>query len=201
MSKTTDRNDPNKALDGENCAVYIFGLPLNCNYQMLLSALRNTGKIFSVLLNPPNRNYACPVAHVDFWNRQGVDRLFEKVRAGRFVIGTSQPGVRLNVASRPAQPPSVKSRALQVQGPSQIINYAFLSVLFASHFYYELEEVRTLYTNGRTTVMRWTFCSYRVQSELACLHIFWQKLRRDFPPDAEAAWESVRIRWIRDPCE
>ncbi|KAI0847020.1 hypothetical protein F5Y00DRAFT_271496 [Daldinia vernicosa] len=191
-----ERNKPDDISDDENCAVWIEGLPTDIDYPMLLAGLRGTGKIYAVFINDPVKRHHTCAAKVEFWGRDGVTRLFQKVGNGELRFGELVPTVRPNRVKKGAQPVSHRSRVIEITGPTGIVNIVTITAELQQAFYYDLELVETLWTEEGQSMMRWTFASYRNQAETA-MRIFASRKNNVEP----SLWQQVHFRWGRDPCE
>ncbi|KAI1400467.1 hypothetical protein F4819DRAFT_461209 [Hypoxylon fuscum] len=194
------RNCSENIEDGENCAVWIQGLPPDCNHTMLCGALRATGKLYAVVINPPVDCYKTCAAKVVFWDRKGVSRLAEKVNSGKFIVSNHRPRMTANRIKTSAQPPSSNSRVIDIRGPSSIVNFPFLNSFLRTHFFFDLEGVEVLENNGYETCMRWSFGSYRSQSEFAMYRIRSQQHRENQGSLEGLLWSHVSVKWVPDPC-
>ncbi|OTB10316.1 hypothetical protein K445DRAFT_371218 [Daldinia sp. EC12] len=162
-----ERNKPDNIANSENCAVWVEGLPADIDYPTLLSRLRDTGKIYAIFINSPIQGHSTCAAKIEFWGRDGVVKLFEKVKAGKLKFDELVPTVRPNRVKKGAQPASPRSRVIEIRGPAELVNYETLTRELRQALYYDIESVETLWTYERQSCMRWTFASHRNQAETA----------------------------------
>ncbi|KAI8627940.1 hypothetical protein F5Y19DRAFT_477111 [Xylariaceae sp. FL1651] len=200
-SRTRNENRSQNIPEEANTSVWIYGLPPMCDHAMLLGALRGTGKIYACVVNPAEGRYTAAAAKVVFWNRAGVDRLYNKVLHGGFTFdGDWAPVVEPNRIKTCAQPESERSRVILIRGPRSIVNFARLAGLFLESIQYQLEDVQDFQLLGGMAAMIWTFGSYRLQAESAYKKIArLVKEAHDRQEDREG-WNLVRIIWGDDPC-
>ncbi|KAI1463922.1 uncharacterized protein F4812DRAFT_453263 [Daldinia caldariorum] len=162
-----ERNKPDNITNSENCAVWVEGLPADIDYPTLLSQLRDTGKIYAIFINSPIQGHRTCAAKIEFWGRDGVAKLFEKVKTGNLKFDERVPTVRPNRVKKSAQPTSPRSRVIEIRGPVELVNYKTLTIELRQALYYDIESVETLWTYGGQSCMRWTFASHRNQAETA----------------------------------
>ncbi|KAI1802414.1 hypothetical protein F4811DRAFT_529754 [Daldinia bambusicola] len=178
------RNYVKSITDEETCSVWVTYLPPYCDYAMLAHALKETGKIYSMLIHPPRDNDPSSAAKIVFWDRQGVDRLIQLFVSGEFMVGRSRPNVTYCRRKVSDQIPSVQTRVLEIRGPMQIVNPEFLYDFFIQRFQFDVENIKIMKVRNGIVTMRWTFSSYRCQSQFAFIHIHSQK-RREYLANLE----------------
>ncbi|KAK8083741.1 hypothetical protein PG996_002522 [Apiospora saccharicola] len=172
-SRSSNQNRSHNIDDGINCSVFIRGLPPNCTPDMILAHIRGCGaKIWALSINAPDdRNPNHCAAKLVFFQRCGVDWLFNHIRNGRFVItdeyGTSYtPNAVINkVKNGPQALNDIRSRVLIVSGPSDLISVTSLDAFFKYDFYFEADCAFTTYDQDGWRVIEFHFGSTRCQSE------------------------------------
>ncbi|KAI0108094.1 hypothetical protein F4814DRAFT_426812 [Daldinia grandis] len=184
-----DRNRPDDIADDENCAVWIEGLPTGIDYPTLLAGLRETGKIYAVFINDPVKRHHTCAAKVEFWGRDGATRLFEKTENSDLTFGTLMPTVRPNRVKKGAQPVSPRSRVIEITGPFQLVNFTAITAALQQTFFYDIELIEDVWTQGGQSMMRWTFASYRNQAETA-MRLFTSRKNQVVP----SLWQQAHFR-------
>ncbi|KAK8140251.1 hypothetical protein PG984_000317 [Apiospora sp. TS-2023a] len=172
-SRSSNQNRSHNIDDGINCSVFIRGLPPNCTPDMILYQIRGCGsKIWALSINAPDdRNPNHCAAKLVFFQRCGVDWLFNHIRTGQFVIedeyGTSyRPNAVINkVKNGPQAPNDIRSRVLVVSGPRELITVTSLDAFFKYDFYFEADCAFTTYDQDGWRVIEFHFGSTRCQSE------------------------------------
>ncbi|OTB11577.1 hypothetical protein K445DRAFT_15634 [Daldinia sp. EC12] len=199
-SPASRRNYSEEIADEENCSVWVTHLPAHCDSATLCHALRGTGKIYSMFINPPTGQHCTSAAKIVFWTRQGVDKLMRLVASRQFRVGYNQPRVTPHRIKVSAQVPSRRSRAIEISGPIEIVNRGFLYAFFLERFWFDVESVQTIGVYEGLSIMKWSFSCYRCQSQSAVRHIVNQKNRKDLTDIERCFWSQVYVRWLADPC-
>ncbi|KAI1476087.1 hypothetical protein K445DRAFT_14982 [Daldinia sp. EC12] len=193
----------------ESTSIWMTNLPPNCTHQMLLSSIRNCGKVFATVINPPDEStgryrqrnpHTTSASKLVFFDRSGVDNLLAKSQAGMFSVDGYVPRIRMNRIRSAAREPGPHCRVLHIEGPSRIVNERFLHAFFQSKFNYELEAVLTLSSNTWYTRQEWRFGSFRCQAESARQSIAREKSRTNLPEAEMRDWKEVQVYFGVDPC-
>jgi hypothetical protein len=195
-------------------------LPPDLDYALLLSSIRNVGKIYATVINPPRITHTTSAAKVVFFTVDARERLMALSSAGEFVVGNFIPLVRLNRIKTAAQPTTHTdgdgdsqgntmvgpvSRVLLISGPATIVNAASLCDFFRRHCAFDLEYVRHRASPGEAigrAALEWAFGSYRCQAERVFAAI--RRRREDAARGvlgAQDVWASVDVKFGRDPCD
>ncbi|KAI1660302.1 hypothetical protein F4813DRAFT_401237 [Daldinia decipiens] len=199
-SRASRKNYSEEITEEQNCSVWITYLPAGCDSAMLCHSLRGTGKIYSMFINPPNDQHRTSAAKAVFWDHLGVNRLMHTVESGQFRVGYNRPRVIPHRIKVSAQVPSKRSRVIEISGPMEIVNRDFLNAFFLEKFWFGVESVQTIGIYEGLSIMKWSFCCYRCQSQYAVHHIFDQKRRQDLTDIERRFWSQVYVRWLEDPC-
>ncbi|RYO86851.1 hypothetical protein DL766_005679 [Monosporascus sp. MC13-8B] len=190
--------------DEENTALWMTNLPPNCDHKMLLSAVRDCGKIYACVVNPPTDatggSHMTAAAKLVFFDRAGAENLLRQAHEGRFKVGGCVPRVRLNRIKSAAREPGPHCRVLHIEGPPELVNTACLHRFFAGKFTFELEDVATVYRSPQRVRQEWRFGSYRCQAEAARQSIHREKERFDLADAERALWDRVNVHFGVDPC-
>ncbi|RYP46522.1 hypothetical protein DL769_011385 [Monosporascus sp. CRB-8-3] len=190
--------------DEENTALWMTNLPPNCDHKMLLSAVRDCGKVYACVVNPPTDAAGGPhmtaAAKLVFFDRAGAENLLRRAHEGRFRVGGCVPRVRLNRIRSAAREPGPHSRVLHIEGPPELVNAARLHRFFAARFTFELEDVVAVYRSPQRVRLEWRFGSYRCQAEAARQAIHREKERPDLTDAEKALWDRVNVHFGVDPC-
>ncbi|KAI2603269.1 uncharacterized protein GGS25DRAFT_526311 [Hypoxylon fragiforme] len=196
-----DRNRSANIPEELSTSLWITNLPPACTHPLLLGAIKDCGKIYATVINPPeNNSHTTSASKLVFFERLGADKLLMKARAGQFTVGGYVPRVRMNRIRSAPERPGPQCRVLHIEGPSHIVNETFLNAFFRTKFVYELEAVLTLATNGTNARQEWRFGSYRCQAESARQAISKEKNRLDQTEAERLAWRQVFVHFGVDPC-
>ncbi|KAI1810809.1 hypothetical protein GGS20DRAFT_589139 [Poronia punctata] len=199
-------NDEPNLLDRDNCSLWVTRLPADTTHKTLLQSIRNCGKVYACVLNPPQRANGLAASKIIFFDVAGAQALLHQFITGEFVVGGMKPLVRYNRFGCRAQPSSTRthSRVLNITGPSHMVNQATLTNLFtARNIKWQNEEVLVEYTDGEFTHLEWRFGGYRYQAELAYKAISEEIAAWD--PSVSLtqrapAWRNVTVQFGKDPC-
>ncbi|KAI1082428.1 hypothetical protein F5B20DRAFT_502862 [Whalleya microplaca] len=205
---TTNAHNPDAEIpEHSSCSIFITNLPPDCTINMLLGSIRDAGKVYQSSIHPPRMDRPTSAGKVVFWDRAGLDRFLVKVRQGEFIVGDYVPNITMNRVRAHEQPPLILSRAVQVQGPSQIVTPSYMERFFQKHFTYDLNEVRVMFHSEQrvTTRIEFRFASYHAQAAAAWKWIQWAKNSKqeavyDMDPMEIDLWRYVEVFWGRDPC-
>ncbi|KAI1654352.1 hypothetical protein F4813DRAFT_371491 [Daldinia decipiens] len=193
----------------ESTSLWLTNLPPRCTHQMLLGAIRNCGKIYAAVINPPSEStgrfrqrapHTTSASKLVFFDRSGVDNLLAKSEAGEFSVEGYVPKLKMNRIRSAPRDPSPHCRVLHIEGPNCIVNEPFLHAFFRSKFNYELEAVLTLSINSLYTRQEWRFGSFRCQAESARQSIGREKMRTDLSELETRNWREVQVYFGVDPC-
>ncbi|KAI2780100.1 hypothetical protein F4815DRAFT_499900 [Daldinia loculata] len=195
--------------ENESTSLWLTNLPPKCTHQMLLGAIRNCGKIYAAVINPPSEStgrfrqrapHTTSASKLVFFDRSGVDNLLAKSEAGEFSVEGYVPKLKMNRIRSAPRDPSPHCRVLHIEGPNCIVNEPFLHAFFRSKFNYELEAVLTLSINSLYTRQEWRFGSFRCQAESARQSIAREKIRTDLSELDTLNWREVQVYFGVDPC-
>lgn len=190
--------------DEENTALWMTNLPPDCNHQMLLSTIRDCGKVHACVVNEPDDAtggaHMTAAAKVVFFDQKGAQRLLRQAHQGLFKVGGFVPRVRHNRIKSAARTMGPQCRVLHIEGPPAIVNVEFLWEFFSGKFKFQVEEVLLLNESPQRVRQEWRFGSYRCQAEAARQSIHREKERFDLPADEKALWDQVNVHFGVDPC-
>jgi hypothetical protein len=175
----------------QNCALWVLGLPANVSYTSLLRSIRQVGKVYATVINPPTGLHTTSAAKIIFFKRSEAEILFNMIASGRFrVMGRPVVDVRWNNIKTGSYPLIEQSRAIRITGPDRWMNFDFFEVFFKTRFTYELDQklVVPCHTVG-SAAHEWHFSSVRCQATSAKVAI-----EREYPG-------IFAVEWARDPCE
>ncbi|KAK0665769.1 hypothetical protein QBC41DRAFT_232147, partial [Cercophora samala] len=172
---------------GENCSLWITGLPNDITYSELLASITDCGRIFSSYINYPDFHAGqyFAAAKVVFFTRSGAHNL---MRAGLTIRG--RPAVitpnRIRVAE--SQLPSDHTRVLRITGPAGLVNVPALAQILHDHqVMYGLDRIIERDTTGVWNPdIEWRFASYRCQARLAkdiISRLLGNRVRVEYAPD------------------
>lgn len=176
--------------DHQNCALWIMGLPANVTYKQLLGAIRDVGKIYATVINPPRDGHMTSAAKIVFFDRAGAEKLFYRCLSGDFkVMGKLVDNVRWNKIKSAAYHSPTHSRAIRIIGPPLLMNFEFFNNFFKARFTYELDDCyETQCFKFGMRAHEWHFGSLRCQAASAKTAIE-RELKGIFD-----------VTWAHDPC-
>jgi hypothetical protein len=188
---TVERNRSANIPDEENCAVWVWGLPGHVTYTALLHSIRGIGKIYAVVINPPNGSIRTSAAKIVFFRRSQAERLFDRIERGLFVVmGKAVHRVAWNKIKTGGYPHLSHSRAIRIIGPANLMDFDFFEDFFLHKFEYDLDRRGVVHCDRPGLVSHeWHFGSLRCQAASAKTAI-----EREF----EGIFE---VEWAIDPCE
>ncbi|KAI1083574.1 hypothetical protein F5B20DRAFT_595542 [Whalleya microplaca] len=187
--------------DWENCRLWITKLPADCTHAMLLNSIRDVGRVWECVINPPRGNHTWSASKLSFFDREAVDRLRRQVQMGQFLVNGVRPKVELNRIKLAANTHINGTRVLIIAGPSALVNVPVLTEFFEARFQYELEKVVTISERPNWRRQAWLFASFRAQAETAAQSIFNRQTLSGIPEDVQALWRHVTLAWGPDPCD
>ncbi|KAB5523888.1 hypothetical protein GE09DRAFT_1065337 [Coniochaeta sp. 2T2.1] len=191
-----DRNRSADIPNSENCSLFITRLPAWITHHLLLRAVRNTGRVYALHLNPPDSWNGHPTcaAKINFFTRLAAERFAHRSRGGLHIPGyVGRARVVWNrVRMAAVDKPEDHTRVLMITGPPAVVNEALLRAYFGTKFHYDVDEVidHGLLADGQRALVEFRFGSYRCQSESG-----WLAIRREFSAD------DVQVAFGRDPCD
>lgn len=170
-----EANQSHDIPESESCSLWITDLPPRCDVRMLLSQVVNCDKVFATVISPPLPDQGKPyaAAKIVFWSRQGVDRLRQRAKEGRFFPHVSPlPKVYMNrVRTKAAKPNWNVCRVLLIKGHRSIANEEYLRTkLFLDKFTWQDDgppRVVREYPETHIRILEWRFGSWRCQAENA----------------------------------
>ncbi|KAK4130703.1 hypothetical protein BT67DRAFT_390279 [Trichocladium antarcticum] len=182
--------------DAENCNFWITGMPPSASCGTLLAAVRDTGRVFCTVINPPDsaRGHPTSAGKLCFFDLAAAQRFYGRFGPGGspFMVGGYWARVHRN---RQRVGPSTEtrfcSRVLVVSGPARDVSVDELLRLFGSRIAFQMEGITV--TGSRpegaesTRTVEFYFGSYRAQAQLA------YSMLRGRP--------ELRVTYGRDPCD
>ncbi|GAB1312428.1 RRM domain-containing protein [Madurella fahalii] len=192
-------NRPANIPDELNCSLWITGLPPNVTVGELLAAIRNVGKVYATVVNPPDGRHPFSAAKVTFFTPTAAQTLLAQCNGPDkrgLIVGNCRARVRYNrnAVEQPEWVPEDHTRAIIVSGPPDIINIEFLMDYFRRRFDFQLESIDVLAAGHSINVLEWRFGSYRAQANSA-----WKALTGDAIFKRE--YPGVNVRFVHDPCD
>ncbi|KAI8633904.1 hypothetical protein F5Y19DRAFT_257226 [Xylariaceae sp. FL1651] len=202
--------------DEQSTSLWITNLPAECTYAQLLDAVKDCGKIYAAVINPPEAQlHMTSAAKLVFFDVQGKQRLVSRWERGLFTVGNHTPLVRPNrirVAAQPDENGGPRSRVLVISGPREAMTEAVLCGYFQRLCAFDLQYVKFVgkeqeaHNDGdddgeRRATMEWAFSSYRCQAERVYNVIRNKKESLKVSVEERAAWALVDLRFGRDPCD
>jgi hypothetical protein len=176
--------------ENQNCSLWILGLPANVTHAQLLGAIREIGKVYATVINPPTLTHHTSAAKLVFFERSQAERLMYRIQTGSFkVMGQSVVDVRWNTFKSAAYPQPDHSRSIRITGPAHLMDFDFFEIFFKSRFTYELDRRAAVRCSSPGMVAHeWHFGSLRCQAASAKTAI-------------ERELQTIfLVQWARDPC-
>jgi hypothetical protein len=193
---TLPRNRPADIPEEQNCSVFITGLPGDVTTHQLLSIIRDTGRVWASVINPPISVQGTAAAKITFFTPAAAQTFLARANGqGQpgFVVRGHQTVVRPDRNRVPAADElEGHTRCLMIAGPRDIVTEAGLAAYFSQRFRFETDEVDFLVRGQVINVVEWRFGSYRCQAQWA-----WRSIRED----AFLQAQGVRVNFERDPCD
>ncbi|KAK1729074.1 hypothetical protein CaCOL14_007868 [Colletotrichum acutatum] len=190
------RNQSTPVKDNENTALFITGLPANCDHTLLLKAVAGcapVGKVYATVINAPKpiEGRLLTAAKLVFFSRAGAENCFRAIKQRRLIVGGLRPRVVWNRIKSAAQPNNSRSRVILIRGPSELVRRDVLDRWFSKKFSYQTEDVlERRVPQAGVTVLEWRFGSFRAQAEAATM----------FMCENELDGTKLEWRWGVDPC-
>ncbi|KAI0455930.1 hypothetical protein F5B21DRAFT_502952 [Xylaria acuta] len=199
-NRFAQRNQSANIPPEHSTSVWITNLPPNCNYAELLGMVRDAGKVYATVINPPQGNFMTSAAKIVFFDVEGRRRFEARANTGQFAVGAYVPRVRPNRILTAAQPLELGSRVLHITGPASVVNQSVLCDYFRRWCAFDLEYIQHLPLEDGNVTMVWAFGSYRCQAERVFAAIGEIK-ELNITPAGSDVWDSVVVCYGRDPCD
>ncbi|KAK3985136.1 hypothetical protein QBC44DRAFT_345546 [Cladorrhinum sp. PSN332] len=174
-----ERNRSAQIPEGENCSLFLVGLPPNLTTTSLLAGIRGMGRVYATHINPPepDKGHDLSAAKLVFFERADAERFYNLANAtpGGFTLpGYPYHRARVTwnrIRSSEADITGKKSRVLLISGPPEIVNEDYLCAYFDNKLIYQLDQIINCGTfmnnDGPRALIEFRFGSYRCQSEAA----------------------------------
>jgi hypothetical protein len=190
------RNRPANIPPEENTSVWIIGLPPDVSTHELLGAIRDTGRVWASVIQPPQQPLGTAAAKITFFEPLAARTFLGRAnRLGQpgFVVRGFVTRVRADrnaVAEAPE--PADHTRVVSITGPREVVTEANLLAYFSRYFIFQIDQVVPLVLGNSINVLEFHFGSYRCQAQWA-----WRNIRED--PYFQQ--RGVTVRFERDPCD
>ncbi len=190
-------------LENENTSLFLTNLPPDCTVATLLGSIRNTGKVYATVINPPDAQSGLfrSAAKLVFFDRDGVDNLARQIDGMSLRVGGYLPQARPNRIRTAPQPPSPRCRVLMISGPPAVVNERALLAFFRARFTFELEGAFMVHASNTAHIMEWRFGSYRCQAEAAHRTLLWYGDEPGLTAEERYLWARVWVWFGTDPCQ
>ncbi|KAK1830979.1 hypothetical protein QBC39DRAFT_352602 [Podospora conica] len=179
----------------QSTSLWIRGMAPSVVFSDILALIRNTGKVYSIFVNPPSSGHAGSAAKICFFTRAAAEKFFNDTRGG-FLIKGHRAVVLWNRILLPEHNTNKWKKACRVvivQGPRDLVNLRRIyEILDQNIRKYDLEratEKAHEFRHGHAEV-ELHFGSFRAQGESA-----WIVLKRNWQA------KGVRVLYGTDPCE
>ncbi|CAM1507492.1 Fc.00g071330.m01.CDS01 [Cosmosporella sp. VM-42] len=178
--------------DEENCALWLTNLPPDVTHRELLAGIRNIGRIWCTVINPPDyERHVTAAAKVVFFTPQPAQQLLVQALSRGLVVRDRHVKVTHNrVKYGQESLIGNASRILIITGQSNLVNEATLTKFFKERFIFEVDDVQCLITAKDRSVVQYCFGSYRCQAQMGKM-----ALEKDRPAGFE------KVEFGEDPCE
>ncbi|KAI1372300.1 hypothetical protein F4677DRAFT_449618 [Hypoxylon crocopeplum] len=156
----------------KNTSLWITGLPGSTSYQILLTAIRKTGRVRSTVINGPDESHATAAASVSFFRRKDAEALYNAAEQCQFMVNDSFPKVQWN-RNRVEEDTeyTYQSRVILIAGDPEIVKPGYLNWFFSTKFIFNLDCVINHGTiegfGGPIARLEYRFGSFRSQAEFA----------------------------------
>ncbi|KAK3501418.1 hypothetical protein B0T13DRAFT_525571 [Neurospora crassa] len=189
------RNPKNSSLGiapDDNCALFLTNLPAGTTPKILLDALgihAPFGRVYATSIAPPtDGRYKSACAKITMFFREEAVHVFQFITGGNLKIARRIIAVVWNSNRSAPQTdlPHSASRVLEILGPIEVVDIHRLSRFLGANIRFDTQDVTTVREDKDERLLRWTFCSFRAQAQVA------RKALR-------AEWPGLHIRWGIDP--
>ena len=156
----------------------------------LLGAIRDVGKVYATVINPPIGAHQTSAAKLVFFERSQAETLYYRIQTSNFkVMGQAVVDVRWNNIKSAPYPQPDHSRAIRITGPAHLMDFDFFEIFFKTRFTYELDRRSVVRCSSPGMIAHeWLFGSLRCQSASAKTAI-------------ERELQGIfLVHWARDPC-
>jgi hypothetical protein len=204
--RTNPRNRSANIPNTLNTAVWITNLPIRTTHTQLLARIRNTGRIYACVINPPDaemghRNAA---AKIVFFELHAAQKFYVDAQSiAGFEVGGRRTRVAWNRIKTAEQENSgVNSRVLIITGRTEFVNAKSLTEYFETKFKFEIDKIATIFNDGGLAVVEYRFGSYRCQAEIGRMALLREKrdevFRVQFGADPCASAPTLKLKGLRD---
>lgn len=177
-------------------SLYIRGMGASVTFSDILAAIRNTGKVYSLFVNPPSETHHGSAAKICFFTRAAAEKLYNATRDGFLAKGD---GCLAEVVwNRVLVPEHTRMdwrnacRVVLVRGPKRIVNHAnILAIIDANIRMYDLDRVteRVFAPIRGFSQVEMQFGSFRAQGHSAFI-----------VHNRALAGKAVQVLYGADPC-
>lgn len=179
----------------KSTSLYIRGLGPSVTFSDILAVIRNTGRVYSIFVNPPSEDHWGSAAKLSFFTRAAAETFYNATRNGFWVKGHCAEVLwnRVLVAEHVQRNWQTASRVVIIRGRKSIVNLTtVLGIIDNNIRMYELEHVTE---KDYEQIQGWLeielhFGSFRAQGHSAFI-VLKRVLGR----------KGVRVTHGVDPCE
>lgn len=86
-NRLSQRNQSANIAPEQSTSVWITNLPPDCTYAQLLGVVRDTGKVYATVINPPQGNFMTSAAKIVFFDVEARRRFEANANSGQFAVG------------------------------------------------------------------------------------------------------------------
>ncbi|KAJ9137694.1 hypothetical protein NKR23_g8979 [Pleurostoma richardsiae] len=171
-----------------NCSFYLVGLPAGTCTRVLLSQIRDVGRVYETQIYPPSGGWDTSSAKLTFFERAAAERFYTRCMERGFTIGGCPVCVTWNMIPTAAPTgPKDLSRVLLIWGSSELVDIGTLTLYFSTRVRLQPDSW-SAWEYGNASIVACCFGSYRREAETAK-----SVLERDFP-------DAVYVCYGEDPC-
>ncbi|KAK1830983.1 hypothetical protein QBC39DRAFT_259705, partial [Podospora conica] len=180
----------------QSTSLFIKDLPADVTIPQILGAIRKTGKVYSLFLNPPTPPHTGSAAKLCFFTREAAATFFGNTRGGFLVNGHMATVIwnRVLLAEHVGPQYDEASRVVIVQGPKDLVNAETIADIIAKEIrLYDLvlviETDYTLVTSKGYWELEVHFGSFRAQGHSAFIVL-----------NRALGEKGVKVSYGPDPC-
>jgi hypothetical protein len=195
-----ERNHSEIIPEDINCAFWITGLAPDTTHRELLATIRNTGRVYALVINKPVGTHQTSAAKIIFFDLDAAQAFHARTVREGFVVRGYQGHVsknRIKTSPKDQEGQRDKSRVLIIKGDPKYVNPDYLTAVFSAKFKFEVDEVVVRELNAHIGHIEYRFGSYRCQAEAGFQVLKREFLRGENNPNGPVWY----LRWGRDPCD
>lgn len=177
-------------------SLYIRGMGASVTFSDILAAIRNTGKVYSLFVNPPSESHPGSAAKICFFTRAAAERFYNATRDGFMAKGDNCLAEvvwnRVLVPEHTRKDWRNACRVVIVRGPKEIVNrVSILRIIQENIRIYDMDHMteRAYGPIKGFSQMEMQFGSFRAQGHSAFIVL-----------NRALAGKAVQVLYGADPC-